>query len=160
MTLIESVRKNLISEYASFYGKASRSEFWSFILFSVLLKIICIVANRTILKAEIGEFLFMLIQIILFLPETALSWRRLEDAGIHGRFSLIPSILMGSSIIFNIAAINGIEILNEKQEQTFDVTYFVVIFLYIQIWIMPSKQIKVKNQSKISSFKKKKKLGM
>ena len=58
--------------YATFDGRASKSEFWWFSLFCVLLGI-----------TYIGS-------LVTLLPSLAVAWRRMHDVGKPGAFCLIP----------------------------------------------------------------------
>ena len=74
------------SKYATFSGRASRSEYWFFYLFYL---IVLIMGN--IIDAAAGTtFVNLLCLAALFLPILAVSVRRMHDTGKSGWFILIP----------------------------------------------------------------------
>ena len=78
------------AKYATFSGKASRREFWWFILFcSLLAAIFC--------KKEAAEFVFL----VTFVPVLAASSRRLHDIGRTSWWLLLYLLqLVGWVILF------------------------------------------------------------
>ena len=72
MTLGQSI-ETCFKKYATFTGTASRSEFWWFQLFQVLLNIGAGIINTTILQP--------LVALALVLPCLAVGSRRLSDVG-------------------------------------------------------------------------------
>lgn len=84
--------------YCNFSGRASRSEYWWFVLFNVLIQIILqgfgLAFNTTFLY-----ILSYFAAIILFLPGLALSWRRLHDIGKAGGYYFIGLIPLVGTII-------------------------------------------------------------
>ena len=68
-------------KYADFKGRATRSEYWWFWLFSALV---------TYAGFLIDETLGTLIQLGLLLPSIAVGVRRMHDMGNSGWFLLIP----------------------------------------------------------------------
>ena len=102
MTFMESVQTCIKQKYATFSGRASRSEFWWFFLFTVLGGIILslidgvlgttigrnqIIAGR-IVHQEIG-IIDTLFQLAMLVPATAVSVRRLHDTDRSGWFFLL-----------------------------------------------------------------------
>ena len=71
MTFAESIRVCL-SKYASFEGRASRSEYWWFFLFVLLVQIAASI---------IAHALAALVFVALLLPGLAVGARRLHDVG-------------------------------------------------------------------------------
>jgi uncharacterized membrane protein YhaH (DUF805 family) len=82
MTFGESISKCL-SNYANFEGRATRPEYWWFMLFTFLLQ-----AGGSI----ISEMLAGLIGLALLLPSLAAGARRLHDVGRSGWWLLIGFI--------------------------------------------------------------------
>jgi len=79
MTFGESVSACL-HKYVDFNGRASRSEYWWFFLFSVLVDL-----GAYILTETFGTRLFVVLALIaLWLPLLAAAVRRLHDAGMSG----------------------------------------------------------------------------
>lgn len=71
-------------KYADFDGRASRKEFWFFVLFNMIIcSAIQIIAGR-------NSMLLQLYQLIIIVPIIALTIRRMHDIGKQGWFILIP----------------------------------------------------------------------
>ena len=74
------------NKYATFTGRASRSEYWYFQLFYTL----SVIAGA-IIDASIGTtFVQLLVILVLVLPLLAAEVRRMHDVGKSGWFILIP----------------------------------------------------------------------
>ncbi len=71
------------SKYATFSGRASRSEYWYFFLFYVL----CVTG-----ASVISEILSFLVVLALFLPTIAVATRRLHDTNRSGWLQLLGII--------------------------------------------------------------------
>ncbi len=69
-----------LGKYATFSGRASRSEFWWFTLFQLLLGLA---------TAMLGETVNALISLALLLPALAVGTRRLHDIGRSGWWQLL-----------------------------------------------------------------------
>ena len=84
------------SKYATFSGRARRSEYWYFFLcYTILTGILSFLArNSTVLGYVSG-----VIEIALFIPMLAVSVRRLHDIGKSGWFYLIGLIPLVGLII-------------------------------------------------------------
>lgn len=105
MTLFQSV-STVFSKYATFNGRASRSEYWYFVLFQFIVSfIICIVF--ALYKTDTGALQVTgyvvngLYSLISLLPGLAVTVRRLHDIGKGGGWifiSLVP--LIGSLWLF------------------------------------------------------------
>ena len=91
MNFIEAV-KSVFTNYANFNGRARRSEYWWYFLFSI------IVSQGLSFVSPSSSLVFSLATII---PSIAVGVRRMHDVGKSGWFILIP--------IYNIilAATNG-----------------------------------------------------
>ncbi|EME70376.1 hypothetical protein H261_08638 [Paramagnetospirillum caucaseum] len=79
--------KTCLGKYATFQGRAARSEYWFFTLFNIILSMIASV----IAGASLGvlSVLPMILMIGLFLPTLAVSIRRLHDLDKPGWWFLI-----------------------------------------------------------------------
>jgi len=73
-------------KYATFEGRASRSEFWYFYLFYVIVYLLGMVVEGA---AGIANLSYLFI-IPLWLPQLAVSVRRMHDTGRSGWFILVP----------------------------------------------------------------------
>lgn len=72
-----------LAEYATFRGRASRSEFWFFWLFGLLLNIAAETADsltRLRLVEDVGLFATV-VALALLVPSLAVASRRMHDAG-------------------------------------------------------------------------------
>jgi len=114
---------DITKKYAKFRGRASRSEFWYFVLFSIIISFLAGVLGNILgisysipiesvhLVKETGELVkttiaepISLLQIafglILFIPSIAISVRRLHDIGKSGWWYLIAFIpLLGVLVL-------------------------------------------------------------
>jgi len=93
-------------KYATFSGRASRSEYWFFTLFSIILKIIASILDKTILQdyaytyhvgnhAHQSGLLGSLISVIFFLPALSVDVRRLHDVNRSGWWWWILFTIIG-----------------------------------------------------------------
>ena len=102
MTFSEAVRSGF-DHYVKFDGRASRSEFWWWVLFVFL---VSIVAN--IIDAVIGVMLFSwLVSLALLLPGLSMAIRRLHDTNRSGWWiliALIPLIGLIVLLVFYLTA--------------------------------------------------------
>jgi uncharacterized membrane protein YhaH (DUF805 family) len=113
MTFLESLKTCLVDKYATFSGRASRSEFWWFVLFCILVGVVLDmlfpidlpvnyngvsedlnVAPRNYLVAQLIGNLF------LFIPYLSVGIRRLHDVGRSAWWQLIS--LTGIGVILLI----------------------------------------------------------
>ena len=87
MDFVSSVKRNMTTAaYAQFDGRASRSEYWWFYLFTVIAG----------LAAEIvGSTVGNLATLVIFLPGLAIAVRRLHDVGRSGWWVLVLFTVIG-----------------------------------------------------------------
>lgn len=75
-----------LSKYATFSGRASRSEYWFFVLFTALVGFI-----SGIIAGVVGsDVLGYAIQAAFWIPGLAVSIRRMHDVDKSGWFVLVP----------------------------------------------------------------------
>lgn len=79
MTFVESIAK-CFTKYADFNGRATRPEYWWFILFTILAGAACSVASQS---------LAALFQLAVLLPSLAAGARRLHDTNRSGWLQLL-----------------------------------------------------------------------
>ena len=83
----------VLRQYVDFKGRARRSEYWYFSLFSVLISIVLGIIDMTVLGADpfAGEsgMLGNLYSLAVLLPSLGVLVRRLHDVGKSGWFFLI-----------------------------------------------------------------------
>ena len=88
MTLSQSV-SSCFSKYATFSGRASRSEYWWWQLF-VFIVVFVIVFIVTLMNEEAGDAVGTILQIAFFLPNLAVAIRRCHDTNHSGWWVLCP----------------------------------------------------------------------
>ena len=86
-----SVRTCLTEKFATFRGRASRSEYWWFVLACVAVGLII-----SVLGIDILVTLYMLAIIV---PATSAGFRRLQDTGRQGWYIFIPAGLSLASMV-------------------------------------------------------------
>ncbi|RED11777.1 DUF805 domain-containing protein [Pontivivens insulae] len=108
MGFTEALERNLSSHYATFSGRASRSEFWWFFLALCLISFLADRAELRLLGPE-SFWLSTLIFLALVPPTFAVSARRLHDTGRSGWWGglvwaplyLSPVFLGAASVVFD-----------------------------------------------------------
>ena len=76
----------VLTKYAIFSDRATRSEFWYFTLFSTIISLVL-----TIIDSVLGiAFLSTIYSLGVFLPSIAVAVRRMHDVNKSGWFILIP----------------------------------------------------------------------
>lgn len=112
MGFVEAVKSGL-KNYATFSGRATRSEFWWFALFQFIA--ILIPAIMSITEANSGSFgIFSILQVLislgLILPSLALSFRRLHDTNRSAWWLLINLVpLIGGIVLLVFYCLKGTE---------------------------------------------------
>ncbi len=90
MHLFESAFYTL-RKYADFNGRASRSEFWYFFAFLIVVNA---VAGLLGLLFGFGPALGGLIGLLLLIPQIAVAVRRLHDIGKSGKELAVPCVML------------------------------------------------------------------
>jgi len=78
--------KGSLGKYADFSGRATRKEFWTFVLFMYLSAFLAGIADGLIGTDFIGN----LVVVGLLLPYISCAARRMHDAGKSGWFMIVP----------------------------------------------------------------------
>src|SRR5215470_15576897 len=101
MGFVEAI-SSVFRNYVGFSGRAARSEYWFWTLFTILLYIVTIAIDIVILRS--GDFhpLTTIAQLGLFLPSLAVAVRRLHDRDKSGWFFLLVLIPLVGAIILLI----------------------------------------------------------
>lgn len=88
MTFTESI-KTCFSKYVTFAGRASRSEFWYFILFCLLGNTILPLFDCFVLGMSAIQPASLVFSLVTFLPSICVTTRRLHDGNRRGWWQLI-----------------------------------------------------------------------
>ena len=93
--------KTCFNKYADFSGRALRSEFWWFVLFSLLGGIVSVIIDVMILgySIESNGPINLIFTVALILPGIAVTARRLHDINKSGWWQLIELTIIGILII-------------------------------------------------------------
>ncbi len=83
-----------IQDYYTFSGRARRPEFWWFFLFVVVGTRLLSAVDAVIFGESMLLGLNGLFGLLTFLPQLAVSWRRMHDTGRPGWFNLLPVVPM------------------------------------------------------------------
>lgn len=109
MGLTESV-KSVFGKYATFSGRATRSEYWYFVLFNILLEVclllLCVIGgvvldgmSGAVVGLSVCAALLGLYSLGAFIPSLAVIVRRMHDTGRSGWFIFLPLVPLIGSII-------------------------------------------------------------
>jgi len=92
----------IFQHYLDFKGRASRSEFWYFVLFNLLVTLVLMLIDNFLInqpllhmtpeEASRGGILQVVYSLAVFLPTLALSVRRLHDIGKSGWWMLLSFV--------------------------------------------------------------------
>lgn len=98
MNMIQAVTCCL-QKYASAEGRAPRSEYWWFVLFTMLVQWVTTLLN-IILKGNMlptggSAGIGIIVSLIFFIPSLTVAARRLHDVGKSGWLALLPFTLIG-----------------------------------------------------------------
>lgn len=94
----EAVRRALTVNYCNFQGRASRSEYWWFMLFSFIAG--CIISVVFCWSDTLEYLVSGLFSLAILLPSLGLAVRRLHDTGRSGWWIFISLIPLVGFIIF------------------------------------------------------------
>lgn len=109
ITFAGAVKKCLVN-YAKFSGRASRSEFWYFVLFTVLVAIVTGTIDSVLFPIPENQSLFSdqfmpfsdISSILLLVPSIAVMVRRIRDTGRSAKillWSLLPLLMLGIGFV-------------------------------------------------------------
>ena len=76
----------VLQNYATFKGRASRSEYWYFVLFNIIFSIVLGFVSGIVDL----PILYTIYSLALLIPSIAVAVRRMHDVGKSGWFILIP----------------------------------------------------------------------
>ena len=96
-------------KYATFRGRARRSEYWYFALFGILASIPAVILDKVFAPHEDRGPFSAVLSLVLFLPQISVTVRRLHDTGRSGWWYgglfvyLIGATMLGMMVIFGPA---------------------------------------------------------
>ncbi|MBY8872021.1 DUF805 domain-containing protein [Micromonospora sp. PLK6-60] len=105
--------KSVLSQYAGFRGRARRSEYWWFFLFTLILGIVAGILDSALgtdFGSEPGStgVIGLIVGLALLLPTLAVAVRRLHDTDRSGWWLLIGFVpLVGGIVLLVFFAIDG-----------------------------------------------------
>ena len=105
MTFTEAIRV-VLSKYATFSGRAQRSEYWWFALFAWLVTIAALIVDGILDTTYLVQVLAVL---ALLLPSIAVTIRRLHDTGRSGWWYLIGFIPLVGGIVLLVFMVQDSE---------------------------------------------------
>ena len=94
MGFSDAVQNVLMNNYANLNGRASRSEYWWFVLFNFIVNIVTFVIDLTLgsmITYDMG-YVGLIAFLALLLPSVSVSVRRLHDIGKSGWWILLAII--------------------------------------------------------------------
>tara|TARA_B100001964_G_C13964437_1_gene479132 strand:+ start:321 stop:719 length:399 start_codon:yes stop_codon:yes gene_type:complete len=94
---------NALKKYAVFSGRATRSEYWYFVLFySIFAFVISVVEGFVPVSSGSGKFMWLsvLYMLVMILPSFGLVFRRLHDTGRSGWWWLINLVPFVGVVVF------------------------------------------------------------
>lgn len=91
---LEAVARCL-KKYATFKGRATRAEYWWFMLFNSLLGSVVYFIFYDRMGMEMAESMLGFVQLALFLPALAVGVRRLHDINFRGWWILLTITILG-----------------------------------------------------------------
>ena len=98
--------KRCFSNYAKFEGRAPRSEYWFFVLWTTLINlgigfiIGLLFSDNERLMMQMVNALSTLFALVVLLPTLAVHTRRLHDTGRSGWWFLLYFTLLGGIVVF------------------------------------------------------------
>ena len=103
MTFTEAIRDGF-ARYATFEGRSSRSAYWWFYLFGVLVTIAALLID---LALGTNGIIYGVSGLALLLPSLAVFFRRLHDAGHSGWWLLIGLLPLIGAIVLLVFTLQG-----------------------------------------------------
>ena len=99
---IQQSIKTCLTKFATFDGRASRSEYWWFQFFYFLVVIIAVILDGVLVggNLESAGALEIVSQLILLLPSLAVTARRLHDVNRSGWWMLVGITIVGLIPLF------------------------------------------------------------
>ncbi|MEJ1963504.1 MAG: DUF805 domain-containing protein [Gammaproteobacteria bacterium] len=109
MTFLDAI-KICVAKYADFNGRASRSEYWWFLL-AVLI--------GSAAASSVSPALCALFSVATFLPMIAVGARRLHDTNRSGWWQLLALVPFAAIVVFILLALPGSTSASSQQSESF-----------------------------------------
>ncbi len=136
-----SVSRNLFA-FANFEGRASRSEFWWFSLFTALVYVAASVLDAAfigVLDRQAPYFVFgMMVEVLLFVPAAGISWRRLHDIGVPGWVNLPWLVIYVVWILYAVSLIAFPSDYDAEADLGVSLIVLIVFIPYLVMYLIPS----------------------
>lgn len=123
MTFADAVRSGF-KNYSNFKGTATRTEFWYFYLFNVLLNVVTytidLVIDPSTATSVTGGPVYLIANIALILPNLTVAVRRFHDAGFSGKWMflwVLPFVALflgGGAVAASAPALEPSTVTNEQ----------------------------------------------
>ena len=97
MSFVDAIKSGF-TQYVGFAGRARRSEFWYFYLFTILATIVASILQRALTNSQNG-IITAIVGLAIVLPSLAVAVRRLHDTSRSGWWLLIGLIPVVGTII-------------------------------------------------------------
>ncbi|MFF0189335.1 DUF805 domain-containing protein [Streptomyces sp. NPDC005244] len=98
---------DVLKKYASFQGRARRSEYWMFALFNVVIALV-LVGLAAATKSTVFYVLYIVYILAVILPSLGVLVRRLHDTGRSGGWFFISFVpLVGGLVLFIFTVLEG-----------------------------------------------------
>ncbi len=136
-----SVSANLFA-FANFEGRASRSEFWWFYLFTALAYVAASVVDAVFigfLGRQAPYFVFgMMVAVLLFVPTAGLAWRRLHDIGLPGWVNLPWLVFYVVWVLYAVSTIAFPSDYDAEADIGISLIFLMVFLPYLVMYLIPS----------------------
>jgi len=99
---------SVLKKYVDFTGRASRKEFWMFVLVNIIISVIFSILTRIPILRVIFWIVFTLFSLAVLVPSIMLGIRRLHDINLSGWLMLLCLIPVVNVVaIFLLCVIEG-----------------------------------------------------
>tara|TARA_B100001057_G_scaffold229615_1_gene229955 strand:- start:1033 stop:1374 length:342 start_codon:yes stop_codon:yes gene_type:complete len=109
----EQAVSSCFSKYVTFAGRASKSEYWHWCLFCLIIGTCSLIIDISVLKDLENQPIYSIFSLVTFLPSFAVSVRRLHDVNRSGWWLLVSITGFGILLILYWAVQPSIEEENE-----------------------------------------------
>ena len=117
MSFGDAITNCLTNNYVGFSGRASRSEYWFWVLFTMIVSFVTGIMDGFIFGSEFGAGLISTItSVVFFLPGLAVWVRRLHDVGKSGWWILSSILILPVLLLLYWLIIEGDSNPNEYGE--------------------------------------------